>query len=160
MAQGPFSIELISESCLQGYPLERILLVQYSNPQDQSDESAYNTAFLRLRNRVERAIGRLKMRFRCIDASGGALQYSPEMSCKIITTCAIISNFIDRWMGQDDEPPAGNVADGEDGDEIAPVVAAAAAEINHGRQRRNESLRAFVRARDIRRDQRQRNQRQ
>lgn len=37
------------------------------------------------------------MRFRCVDTSGGALQFSPERACNIIVATAVLHNiYIDN----------------------------------------------------------------
>ncbi len=56
----------------------------------------YNDAHARARSVVERAIGLLKCRWRCLDASGGRLLYEPKKVCKIIIACAILHNMAQR----------------------------------------------------------------
>lgn len=58
-----------------GYPCERRLLTPFRNPAN-NEEERYNTAHIRTRNTIERCIGVWKSRFRCLDSSGGTLQYS------------------------------------------------------------------------------------
>ncbi|KAJ8364596.1 hypothetical protein SKAU_G00078220 [Synaphobranchus kaupii] len=43
-----------------------------------AEEQRYNLAHSRTRSVVERTIGLLKGRWRCLDASGGKLLYKPE----------------------------------------------------------------------------------
>ncbi|XP_065672001.1 putative nuclease HARBI1 [Hydra vulgaris] len=47
----------------------------------------------RLRSEVERCIGRLKNRRRCLHKSDGALQYTPRTCCKIVFTCILLENL-------------------------------------------------------------------
>ncbi|KAK0140061.1 putative nuclease HARBI1 [Merluccius polli] len=54
-----------------GYPLTSWLLTPFPNPQNQAQQT-YRAQV------VERSIGLLKSRWRCLDKSGGVLQYTPE----------------------------------------------------------------------------------
>jgi hypothetical protein len=56
-------------------------------------EQRYSRAQRKTRSVVERCIGVVKSRFRCIDRSGGVLQYTPEKGCKIITCAFILHNI-------------------------------------------------------------------
>uniref|UniRef100_A0A9J8DJ69 Putative nuclease HARBI1 n=1 Tax=Cyprinus carpio carpio TaxID=630221 RepID=A0A9J8DJ69_CYPCA len=58
-----------------GYPLR--LLTPFSNLQS-AKEVRFNDTHARARSVVERAIGLLKCRWRCLDASGGRLLYQPK----------------------------------------------------------------------------------
>ncbi len=42
---------------------------------------------------VERAIGLLKGRWRCLDATGGSLCYTPAKVCKIVRACAVLHSM-------------------------------------------------------------------
>ncbi|XP_072166468.1 putative nuclease HARBI1 [Diadema setosum] len=57
-----------------GYPLQPWLLTPILRPQNDSEER-YNRSLVHTRVCVERAIGVLKARFRCLDDSGGVLCY-------------------------------------------------------------------------------------
>ena len=85
-----FSFILMADT---GYPLESILITQFGNPATD-EERTFNREFKKLRKDVECAIGRFKGRFRCLDKSGGFLQYDPEVCCKIITVCGVLHNFL------------------------------------------------------------------
>ena len=76
-----------------GYPLESILITQFGNP-STDEQRTFNREFKKLRKDVECAIGRWKGRFRCLDKSGGFLQYDPDKCCKIITVCGVLHNFL------------------------------------------------------------------
>ena len=56
-------------------------------------ETCYNEAHVATRAIVERCIGLLKMRFRCLDRSGGALQYNPMISSRIVVVCCALHNL-------------------------------------------------------------------
>ncbi|XP_061585772.1 putative nuclease HARBI1 isoform X2 [Cololabis saira] len=60
-------------------------------------ERRYTSAQTKTRNIVERCIGVVKSRFRCIDRSGGVLQYTPEKACKIITSAFILHNICQMY---------------------------------------------------------------
>ncbi|XP_049898042.1 putative nuclease HARBI1 [Epinephelus moara] len=75
-----------------GYPLRRWLLTPFPNPQS-AEERRFNIAHGRARSVVERAIGLLKNRWRCLDASGGRLLYHPRKVCKIIRACGVLHNL-------------------------------------------------------------------
>lgn len=75
-----------------GYPLEPILMTPFLNPLEGSPESRYNNCFVRARNVVERCIGVLKMRFRCLAVERRA-RYAPDKMGKIILACAILHNM-------------------------------------------------------------------
>jgi hypothetical protein len=62
-----------------------------------SAQKRYQTAQIKCRNTVERTIGILKSRFRCLDhKSRGAMQFSPEKSAVVIACCAILHNYCRR----------------------------------------------------------------
>ncbi|XP_067896092.1 putative nuclease HARBI1 [Heterodontus francisci] len=50
----------------------------------------YNVAHASIRAIMEHTISMLKMRFRCIDRSGGALQYAPQRVSQIIIVCCAV----------------------------------------------------------------------
>uniref|UniRef100_A0A3B1JC13 Putative nuclease HARBI1 n=1 Tax=Astyanax mexicanus TaxID=7994 RepID=A0A3B1JC13_ASTMX len=75
-----------------GYPLRSFIHTPVLNPQTEAEER-YNMAHRRTRSVVERALGILKMRFRCLHKSSGGLRCSPERSCAIIVVCAMLHNI-------------------------------------------------------------------
>ncbi|XP_062581489.1 putative nuclease HARBI1 [Saccostrea cucullata] len=75
-----------------GYPLRSFLLTPVMNPSTPK-ENAYNTAHIKTRNVIERCFGVWKMRFRCMDTSGGTLQFSPKRTCNIIVATAVLHNI-------------------------------------------------------------------
>ncbi|KAL6458637.1 hypothetical protein MHYP_G00321090 [Metynnis hypsauchen] len=60
-----------------GYALQTWLMTPLCNPQTDR-ERRYNSLHSRTRSVVERAIGQLKSRWRCLDRTGGMLLYRPE----------------------------------------------------------------------------------
>ncbi|MGH0175192.1 UNVERIFIED_CONTAM: hypothetical protein FKN15_012347 [Acipenser sinensis] len=57
----------------------------------------YNEALCRSHNVIERTCRLLKMSFRCLDRSGGALQYkSSRCACIIIASCALHNIALSR----------------------------------------------------------------
>ena len=59
-----------------------------------SKEMTYNRCHKKCRCCVERAIGLLKSRFRCLcKQSGGGIQYNERTCCFIITSCVVLHNY-------------------------------------------------------------------
>lgn len=73
-----------------GYPLQPWLLKPFDSP-DTWAKTVYNIRHRKLRSLVERAIGLLKARFRCLL---GKLYYDPLMSGYIIYSCSVLHNFL------------------------------------------------------------------
>jgi hypothetical protein len=80
-----------------GYPCLRCLLTPLRNP-ITPEERRYNRCHIKTRNVVERTIGILKNRFRCLYHK---LHYRPEKVGNIVVACAILHNlclfFKDEW---------------------------------------------------------------
>lgn len=74
-----------------GYPLQRWLMKPYDDPKT-TNEKLYNKHHRKLRSLIERAIGLLKARFRCL-LSERKLRYDPLMSAYIIYSCTVLHNF-------------------------------------------------------------------
>lgn len=75
-----------------GYPLQRWLLKPYDAPNTPSSK-LYNKLHRKLRSLVERAIGLLKARFRCLLLEK-KLRYDPVMAGYIIYSCTVLHNFL------------------------------------------------------------------
>ncbi|KAH8313072.1 hypothetical protein KR059_001351, partial [Drosophila kikkawai] len=73
-----------------GYALEPFVLTPYRSPQNGSMQHIFNVKHAEARNIVERTIGLLKSRFRCLQ---GTLAYDPKFVCKIINVCCLLHNF-------------------------------------------------------------------
>ncbi|XP_071139758.1 putative nuclease HARBI1 [Mytilus edulis] len=74
-----------------GYGLKKWLMTPLLNPNSQK-EIAYNKSHCKTRNTVERAFGVLKARFRCLQKTGGSLQFNPPKCCKLIGACFRLHN--------------------------------------------------------------------
>ncbi len=75
-----------------GYPLRPWLMTPILHPASEAHER-YTRAQRKTRGVVERCIGVLKSRFRCIDHSGGVLLYTPERACRIIAAVCVLHNI-------------------------------------------------------------------
>lgn len=75
-----------------GYPLQPWLLKPYDSPATWA-EIIFNIRLRKLRSLVERVIGLLKARFRCL-LNERKLRYSPLMSGYIIYSCSVLHNFL------------------------------------------------------------------
>ncbi|XP_073967321.1 uncharacterized protein [Choristoneura fumiferana] len=78
-------------TCDSGYPLRKYMMTPITNAAEDSPESHYTNIHVRARNVVERTLGVLKTRFRCI--SGHRVLNSPEVAGSIINACAILHNI-------------------------------------------------------------------
>ncbi|XP_067908698.1 putative nuclease HARBI1 [Heterodontus francisci] len=76
----------------QGFPLQKWLLTLVRNLTSDAEER-YNASHGATRATIEQAIGMLKMLFRCLDRSGGALQYQSERAACIIAVCCALCNY-------------------------------------------------------------------
>ncbi|XP_062300173.1 putative nuclease HARBI1 [Scomber scombrus] len=76
----------------RGYGLVPWLMTPLANPQSRQEHS-YNRRHTVTLPVVERTIGVLKARWRCLDTSGGKLLYTPEKSCQIIMACCVLHNI-------------------------------------------------------------------
>ncbi|RVE40290.1 hypothetical protein evm_015060 [Chilo suppressalis] len=75
-----------------GYPLRTTMMVPLSNPQPNSPEEHYQKLHLSARNTVERCIGVLKARFRCLLVDR-KLHYSPGVAARIANACCVLHNI-------------------------------------------------------------------
>lgn len=73
-----------------GYPLQPWLLKPFDTPQGWA-ETVFNRRLRKLRSLVERVIGLLKARFRCLL---NELHYKPLISGYIIYSCCVLHNFL------------------------------------------------------------------
>ncbi|KAJ1147816.1 hypothetical protein NDU88_000671 [Pleurodeles waltl] len=114
------------------YTVRTYMTTPYLNPATPA-ERRFDSAHRASRNVVERTFGLLKSRFRCIHKSGGALQYSPETTCKIVATCAILHNIATtRGIPKELTEPDSD----EDDDPIPPLHPADRTSAAESRQRR------------------------
>lgn len=75
-----------------GYPQEPYLMTPFLNAEEGSPESRYNRAHISARNCVERCIGLLKMRFRCLLKERTA-RYSPNFVGSLTNACSVLHNI-------------------------------------------------------------------
>ena len=72
---------------------------------NNAPEERYTTTHIRARNTIERCIGLLKQRFRCL-LQHRTLHYDPVRAGKIIYSCVVLHNFINRQHEEDVEDDA------------------------------------------------------
>ncbi|XP_055906755.1 putative nuclease HARBI1 [Eupeodes corollae] len=75
-----------------GYPLKPYLMTPFRNTETGSLESAFNKKHAQGRNIIERTIGVLKNRFRCL-LRARQLHYSPKKATQITNVCAALHNI-------------------------------------------------------------------
>ncbi|XP_026090023.1 putative nuclease HARBI1 [Carassius auratus] len=112
----------------RGYPLKTWLLTPLTNPQT-ARERRYNNAHSRTRSVVERAIGQLKCRWRCLDRTGGMLLYRPDKVCRIVLACGVLHNVAHRHG-----IPLGEVAAPPDDPDPGPIYVQPNQQAVHARQ--------------------------
>ncbi|KAJ8915693.1 hypothetical protein NQ315_000627 [Exocentrus adspersus] len=106
---GMRNVWLIGDS---GYPLEQYLMTPFADAAEGSPEFRYNGHHARARNCIERCIGVLKMRLRCILKERTA-RYSPQFIGRLFNTCAVLHNICVNahvpLMGEALDPVAENI---------------------------------------------------
>ncbi|XP_061395895.1 putative nuclease HARBI1 [Musca vetustissima] len=75
-----------------GYPLQPYLMTPYRSTVEGSPEAIFNTKHAKARNIVERTIGVLKNRFRCL-LGARQLHYAPSKATKLTNVCAALHNI-------------------------------------------------------------------
>lgn len=76
-----------------GYSQRTGMMIPLADPTTRS-EQAYNAAHKKCRCTIERAIGTLKSRFRCLcKQTGGCLQFDLDVNCNIIASCTVLHNY-------------------------------------------------------------------
>ncbi|XP_061391094.1 putative nuclease HARBI1, partial [Musca vetustissima] len=73
-----------------GYGLEPYIITPYRNPEFNTVEHRFNRRHCAARNIVERTIGNLKSRFRCLQM---ALPYTPLKVSQIVNVCCSLHNI-------------------------------------------------------------------
>lgn len=91
-----------------GYPQEPWLMTPMVNAAPGTPQYVYTEAHVRARNCVERCIGVLKGRFRCLLLER-KLRYSPEKVGNIINACTILHNICNEGNVGFEIAPAQNV---------------------------------------------------
>lgn len=78
----------------RGYALTPYMLTPFRPNRDFTPgEERYQKSHTKTRNVIERCFGVLKQRFRCLDFSGGTMQFSPSRCCRIILATAVLHNM-------------------------------------------------------------------
>ncbi|XP_064424064.1 putative nuclease HARBI1 [Latimeria chalumnae] len=85
----------IAEIGDRAYPLRPWLLTPYLHPRGRG-QHRYNREHTRARNVIERCFGVLKMRFRCLDHTGGFLPLAPGKVNKVFLVCCMLHNITRR----------------------------------------------------------------
>lgn len=75
-----------------GYGLQPWLLTPIVDADENTPEGRYTRGHILARNSIERCIGLLKQRFRCL-IHHRVLHYNPIKAGKIIYTCAVLHNL-------------------------------------------------------------------
>lgn len=75
-----------------GYPLQPFMMTPFHNPPEGSPQARFNHAHIRARNCVERCIGLLKMRFRCV-LKERSLRYAPQFVANLLKACSTLHNI-------------------------------------------------------------------
>lgn len=78
-----------------GYPLRKYLMTPITNATSGTQEAHYTTVHVRTRCTVERTIGLLKARFRCLLVHR-VLHYTPQVAGSIVNACVILHNMCVR----------------------------------------------------------------
>ncbi|XP_065092850.1 putative nuclease HARBI1 [Ochlerotatus camptorhynchus] len=94
---GDTNIKILGDA---GYPSEPWLITPHRAPEDGSPESNFNRLHSVGRGIIERTIGVLKNRFRCI-LGARQLHYSPSKSSKIINVCCALHNLCLTYLNDD-----------------------------------------------------------
>lgn len=95
-----------------GYPLQPWLMTPVSNPRTNV-EKHYNLIHSKTRNKVERCIGVLKNRFRCL-LHEQKLRYSHLKSANIIYSCVVLHNFMNMRNFTDDDANSPDIDNNSD----------------------------------------------
>lgn len=125
-----------------GYPLQPWLLKPYDSPNTPA-QTLYNKIHRKLRSLVERAIGLLKARFRCL-LGENKLRYDALMSGYIIYSCSVLHNFlIENNYPVDDLDPIFQDEDGDFDEDLDDLVISYD-ELQRGMHVRNKIAQYFV----------------
>ncbi|XP_049301923.1 putative nuclease HARBI1 [Bactrocera dorsalis] len=85
-----------------GYPLSPYLLTPFRHAESGTRESIFNKKHAKARNVVERTIGVLKCRFRCL-LSDRKMRYDPAKVTSVINICCALHNICKKFRIGDPE---------------------------------------------------------
>ncbi|XP_036328564.1 putative nuclease HARBI1 [Rhagoletis pomonella] len=122
-----------------GYALKPYLMTPFRNSEEGSPQRTYNKQHAKARNIIERTIGVLKNRFRCL-LQARALHYTPKKATQIINVCAALHNICQFYNV---EIPDGEEFSNEPHDDDAGVVEMESIENSEAEDIRNEILRTL-----------------
>ncbi|XP_036317540.1 putative nuclease HARBI1 [Rhagoletis pomonella] len=83
-----------------GYPLSPYLLTPFRHAESGTREAIFNKIHAKARNVVERTIGFLKCRFRCL-LSDRKMHYDPAKATSIINICCAFHNICKKFRISD-----------------------------------------------------------
>lgn len=84
-------------------------MTPYRSPDEGSNHSNFNIVHAKTRNIIERTIGVLKNRFRCL-LGARQLHYTPQKASKIVNVCAALHNICLHYKS---DPPVFDPAEPE-----------------------------------------------
>ncbi|XP_055839901.1 putative nuclease HARBI1 [Episyrphus balteatus] len=105
-----------------GYALEPWLMTPFRTPRTQSVESCFNTSHKKAKNIVERTIGLLKSRFRCL-LGARQLHYEPMKAAQIVNVCCALHNiclFFDSDYSTVESMDITEIEEDQESEEVAP----------------------------------------
>ncbi|KAK3932951.1 Putative nuclease, partial [Frankliniella fusca] len=100
-----------------GYAHEPWIQLPILNAEPGTPEDRYTKRHCQARNRVERCIGVMKNRWRCL-LNDRTLHYSPQKAGEIVNACAVLHNFLKQHNVPDPEPVFVHEEDLFDNEEI------------------------------------------
>lgn len=113
---GARHIRLLGDS---GYGLTPYLMTPYKNPEYGSVQHTFNKRHASARNVVERTIGVVKSRFRCLQ---NFIPYTPAKVINIINVCCALHNICKHYnIAFHEEITANYDDDDDDNEESAPT---------------------------------------
>lgn len=116
-----------------GYGIEAFLLTPYRQPLPNTKEHKFNVAHTSARNIVERTIGVLKSRFRCLM---GTLHYRPEKVVQIVNVCCALHNICRHYKIPHAWEEVSNAPDEDDAENASSLSTGTLR--NEGQRVRNE----------------------
>lgn len=132
-----------------GYQLRPWLLIPFEgNPEQGTPEFEFNQRLKHTRSLIERCIGLLKMRFRCL-LKHRVLHYTPEKAGQIINACVVLHNICVENNMPEPDPEVGDdlldlgIYDVVDNNPMGGAMARINPELVEGRRIRNVVMNHF-----------------